>query len=70
MAAGSGLVGVIIAIMIAALVLFSAALPTIIESYESIKDNLTTGEQNVAKLIVLFLILGVVFVIGKGTGMF
>ena len=62
--------GLIVTIMVAAIILFSAALPTIIEAKGDIEANLTTGEKNVAKLITLFLLLGVVFVVGRGLGMF
>ena len=64
-----GLVGGVIGIMIVAIILFSAALPTIIENYNNIKDNLSTGERAVASLITLFLILGVVVAIGRMAGM-
>ena len=67
--ASQGLVGGVIGIMIVAIILFSAALPTIIENYNNVKNNLTTGERAVAGLITLFLILGVVVAIGKLFGM-
>ena len=65
----SGLVGGVIGIMIVTIILFSAALPTILENYENIKGNLSTGERAVASLITLFLVLGVVVAVGRLFGM-
>lgn len=65
----ASLVGGIIGIMIAAIVLFAAALPNVLQGYSDISANLSTGEQNVAKLVTLFLILGVVVATGRAFGM-
>lgn len=65
----ASLVGGIISIMVAAIVLFAAALPVIIDSLGTITPNLTAGELSVASLVTLFLILGVVIATGRAFGM-
>ena len=68
MAVGGGMIGVIIGVVVAAIIVFQVAVPTIASAKEGASSNLTTSEKAVAGLIILFLVLGLAFAAGRAFG--
>lgn len=68
MVAAGGMIGVIIGVVIASIVVFNVAVPTIWLAKEGAASNLSTSEKAVAGLIILFLVLGLAFAAGRAFG--
>jgi len=68
MVAAGGMVGIIIGVVVAAIVVFQVAIPTIADAKARAGSNMTTSEKAVAGLIILFLVLGLAFAAGRAFG--
>jgi len=62
------MISVVIGVVIAAIVVFNVAVPTIVSAKEGVDSNLTTSEKAVAGLVILFLVLGLAFAAGRAFG--
>ena len=68
MVARGGIVSLMIGVAVASIVGFNIAIPIVANARESADSNLSTSEKAVAGLITLFIVLGLAFWIGTGTG--
>jgi len=62
------MISVVIGVVVAAIVVFQVAVPTIANAKEGVDSNLTTSEKAVAGLVILFLVLGLAFAAGRAFG--
>lgn len=68
MAARGGIVSLMIGVAVASIVGFNIAIPIVANAREAANSNLSASEKAVAALITLFIVLGLAFWIGTGTG--